>query len=807
MIKNYLRIALRSLRRQPLYGFINVAGLAVGIASCLLILLYVQDELQYEQFHENVDRIVRFVEDEEIEGRLTQTATTYPALAPALKSEFPSVEAAIRLMQYPMMAIVNQDRKYQEDGFVFVDSTFLHVFTYPLMHGDADTALEAPFSIVLTEHTARKYFGDQNPIGKTVQFKDDEKIYQFNVTGVIEQTSSQSHLQFSVLGSMSSLRTVYPWAVNSNNWYHPSIYTYGLLAPGQSIEDLAAQLPEFGETYMGAELTATRSIKIEPIADIHLRSEREDEMSPGSHIGYVVSLSLIAFFILLVACINFINLATAQTSQRAREVGMRKTLGAFRGQLVQQFLLESSFAVGMSFILGILLVAFTLPVFNQLAGKTFELAMLLHGMVPLAIVCIAGFIVVITGAYPAYFFSRIRPISVLKGITTGTGISGLSWMRKGLVVFQFTVSIALIAGTLIVFLQLDYVQNQRLGFDKNHVLMVPLRDLDNQFNHESLKNRWSQLPDVESVTASSGMPGLNGGLYDIIARPEQAGIDSVEVLTLTVDHDYIDTYKMDIIEGRDFSRDFPTDATSAFIINEQAAKSWGWDDPIGKEISIRVWFGEYVEKKGRVIGVTRDFQYTSLHQEIDPMLMHIFPNTYYYDYMSVRLAPGSLSSSLGALEDSWAEFNPGRPFEYSFVDERFDSLYRSESRLSRLVGLFTTLAVIIACLGLFGLVSFMVERRVKEVGIRKVLGASTSSIVMLLSKDFLKLVLMAYVISLPISYFVMQRWLEGFAERIELNGGVFLIAGSAALAVALITMSYQTIRAALTNPVSTLRYE
>ncbi len=807
MLKNYLILAIRNVRRRPVYTLINIVGLAVGIGCCLLIMLYVHDELSYDRFHEHADRIVRFVEDQTIEDRVSQQATTYPALASALESAFPEIESIVRFLPYPMLAIKSPAEKYQEDRFTFVDSTFLDVFSFTMLHGDETSALDSPFSLVLTESTAAKYFGDANPVGETLQLRDDEESFEFTIRGVIEDPPATSHFAFSMLGSITSMRAFYPWALSPHNWYNPTLYTYGLVAPGTDLAGVRDRLPQFEETYMGEELAATRALDIERLVDIHLYSERENDITPGSDIGYIFSFSLIALFILLIACVNFINLAVAQSTMRAREVGMRKTLGAFRRQLIHQFLAESSLSVLVAVMLAHILMYVSLPFFNDLTGKTMALSGLYRFHLPYLLVAIVVVIMVLTGGYPALVFSKVKPIAALRGLSLSSGTSRVTLARKGLVVFQFCVSIALLVGTLVVLKQLDFLQNQRLGFSKEHVVMVPFRELDNQFNHKSLKMRWEQHPGVLSVAASSGMPGLEGGLYELKVRPEEALVDSAQVLTLTVDHDYVRTFGMNVIAGRDFSEDYATDATEGFLINERAASAWGWQNPIGKEISIQVWFDGYVQKTGRVIGVVEDFQYTSLRQEIAPIIMHIFPDTYYYDYISVRIGAEDIPNTLAALEAGWQQFNPDRPFEYTFLDEKFDAMYQAESRLSRLIGLFAFMAVGIACLGLFGLASFMIERRVKEVGIRKVLGASVGSIVLLLSKDFLQLVAVAYAVSIPIAFIAMQRWLEGFAYHVELGWTVFVLAGAGAVLLTLVTISYQTLRAAFTNPVNTLRAE
>ncbi len=796
MLKNYFKIAIRNLKKYKTYAFINIFGLAAGLASCILIVLYVQDELTYDRFHDHADRIVRIVEDRMGEGQESRQAITYGPLAPALKEDVAAVEHAVRVLPYSILVSRDATAKYQEDQFVFVDSTFFEVFSFPLLQGNAQTALQAPFSVVLTTATARKYFGDQNPLGQTLQARDDEKTYDFTVTGVLPDAPANTHLRFEFLASFSSMRTIYgSWIENPQNWDHPPLYTYALLTEGTAAEALEAQMPALALKHMGPRRTTTRSLHVQPLTDIRLHSNRQYELKPGSDITYVYIFSLIGFFILLIACINFMNLATARAASRTREVGMRKVMGAHRPQLIRQFLGESMLLAALALILAVVLVELCLPLLNTVAGKTLQLGALMHWMTPLIVLGLVLFVGGLAGSYPALYLSAFRPALTLKGTQT-TGSSTAAWLRKGLVVFQFTISIALIIGTTIILRQLDYLQNERLGFDKEHVVLVPLRDLDNQFNHASLKEAWKQLPGVEAVTASSGMPGLNSGLYDFMVKPENALHDSLELMTLTVDHDYVATYGLNIVEGRDFSEDFSTDASEGFLINETTARKLGWTDPVGQELTLQVWFQGEVQKTGTVVGVIQDFQYHSLHQAIDPMLVHIFPNTYYYDYLSLRLRPGNMPETLAAVEQAWTQFNPERPFEYSFLDERFDALYRAEERLGSLFGYFSILAIVIACLGLFGLSAFTTEQRTKEIGVRKTLGATVLGIVLLLSKDLLKLIAVAFVIAVPLAFFAMNQWLDGFTARTSLSWSIFLMTGLITLGIAWLTVGYHAIRAA-----------
>ena len=806
MLKNYVKIALRNLQKYKTYAVINMAGLAVGLASCLLIVLYVQDELSYDRFHEKAERIYRIVEDQQLEDRVSHLATTYTPLAPALATEFPAVEAAVRLYPYPVLVRYGEAKKFQEDHFVLADSTVFDVFSFRLIRGEAHTALAEPFTVVLTASTARKYFGDADPIGQVLTVRDDDGENDYRVTGVMEDVPRTSHIQFDFLASFSSSRIFAPWMHGRDNWFWPPLYTYALLADGADPATLEAQLPALIEKYMGENSAATHRFALQPLTRIRLFSQRENELTPNSDITYVSIFSVIAFFILLIACINFMNLATAQAAGRAREVGMRKVLGAQRAQLIRQFLSESILLASLAMVLALVLVELLLPALNAVSGKMLSTASLVHWATPLALMAMVLLVGLLAGSYPAFYLSAFRPIRSRRGATERGG-SAAAALRKGLVVFQFTVSIVLIIGTTIIYRQLDYIQNQRLGFDKEYVVVVPLRDQADQINNAALKQQWQQIPNVLSVAATSGVPGIRDGLHDFWVFPDNTRRDSLELMTLTVDHDFVETLGLELLAGRDFSEDFPTDATDAFLINESAARKLGWIDPVGREFTLQYYVEGEIMKRGAVVGLVRDFQYHSLHRAIDPTVLHIVPASYYSDYLTARISPHDVPETLARMADDWQSFNTERPFEYVFLDETFDALYRAEERLGRLFGYFSILAIVIACLGLFGLAAFTAEQRTKEIGVRKVMGATVGGIVLLLSKDLLKLIAVAFVVGAPLAYVVMSQWLLGFADRVALTWPIFLMAGLAALGIAWLTVGYHAVKAALADPVKALRYE
>lgn len=812
MFRNYLKTAWRNLLRNKQSTFINIAGLAIGIACFLVIFFHLKDELSYDQHFANKDRIFRVTEDRTSkEGILSKKASTNAPLAPVLQQNLPGLEQVIRLYRQEgqfwkeeeQLGGGQKPQQYIEDRFFYADSTFFEVFDHEFIAGDPDQALQKPFNMVLTETIAKKYFGTVNPIGKVIKYKDNREIYDFTVTGVLKNPKENTHFNFDLLVSFSSIKRVNSWYFN---WHHPDMHTYVLLEVGVDPQHLQTQLSALPAELMKPEDAKRFDWRLQALTDIHLHSHLQNELQANGHITYVYTFMAIAFFILLIACINFMNLATSSSTTRAKEIGVRKTLGAQRSQLVQQFLGESLILVVISFVLAIFIVELSVPYFGEMLGKNLTSHYLDHWSTPTILISLIIGVSLLSGLYPAFFLSSFRPTSVLKGLNLKLDFGNLM-IRKGLVVFQFFISCALIVATLIMYNQIQYMQNKDLGFEKDQIITVLLRDTENQISYKPIKDKWLQHPNVLNVAASSGVPTTEG-IHDFQVKPkETAAYDSLEHLILTVDEDFSETYNLQFVVGRDFSKDHPTDASGAFILNESAVKLLGWENPIGKELNMTYYFRGEVEKTGRVIGVVKDFNYNSLHQAVDPLLLHMAPNTYYNDYLSLKIHPENVSETLAFLEKEWIAFNPDRPFEYQFLDETFAKLYESESRLNQLFMFFSLLAVIIACLGLFALASFTCERRTKEIGVRKILGASTSNIVLMLSNQFTRLVLLAFLLSIPLSWFALQRWLENFAYQTKVGWGIFLLAGGLAIAIAFLTISYHTLKVALANPVKALRYE
>lgn len=803
MLFNYIKIAVRNLSRNRAYALINVLGLAIGLTCTFLIGLYIAEELSYEEFHVNKDRIYRVVESYNTEEQETWHATTYSALAPALQQEFPSIKGISHV--YPSNGLISStgNTKYQEENIIYADSAFFEMFSFPLLHGNPEDVLKKPLSVVITQRIATKFFGNENPVGKTLNLTGERNSFELEVTGVAENPASNSHIQFEYVFSYESLKSIRPWEYN--RWYYPPMYTYIELNSNESLESLTAALPGFQEKYIGSE-AEIRQLALQPISNIRLHSNLQNELSSTSDISYIYLFSAIGLFILIIACINFMNLATARSMKRAREVGMRKALGAQRKQLVWQFLGEALIITFISMIIALLFSETILPLFNSISGKTLGFSLLDGSTIVLGMLSILLLVGLLAGSYPALYLSSFKPIQVLKGDVNSEGRSS-SFFRKGLVVFQFFISTGLIFATFVVTNQLNFIQNERLGFNKEQVAIIPIRETQDQFNIKSLKNELSRISGVESATAVSGVPGIRGGIHSFGAVPEDNKQDTLAVMSITSDHSFVETLQLNLLEGRDFSEAFSTDEASAFIINQKAAEKFGWENPIGEELTLRFYLNDLVEKKGTVIGVVQDFQYHSLHSEIDPVLIQVESVTYYHDYLAIRIAPQNMNATLSQIEEKWASFNPNRPFEYTFLDDTFDVMYKSEQQLSLVFNLFAIIAIAIACLGLFGLASYSTEQRFRELGVRKVLGASVTDILTLLSKDFLKLVVIGFLISIPVGLYSMNQWLKNFADRIDIGFGIFFFVGIVAISVAVIAVSYQTIRAALMNPVDSLRSE
>ena len=813
MIKNYFKIALRNLRKQRFYSLINILGLAIGLAVCLLITLFVLDELSYDRYHEKANRIQRVHMSYSLGGKEGNGAVVAAPLAQTMVETYPEVENAVRFRTQGRYTLYRGTNAYQEEDVTFADSSLFDVFTLPLLYGNHKTALAQPNTLVISARSARKYFGTDweksPPLGETLLVGRDKEAYQ--ITGIFERVPSNAHFHFDVFLSMPSLEES-----QENMWLSHNFHTYLLLREGTDIAALQTKLNETFKTYAAPEIKQFINMSYEeflgsgnrfeymlqPLTDIHLYSDLEGEIEANGDIRYVYIFSAIALFVLLIACVNFMNLSTARSAGRAKEVGIRKTLGSLRKQLIGQFLVEAVLVSFLALLLAILMAELALPFFNDLAGKQLTIHYL-HPwyFLPLLLLAVVA-IGLLAGSYPAFFLSAFRPASVLKG-KLASGV-GSSWLRNSLVVLQFSISIVLITSTVVVYQQLNHIRSMKLGYDKEHVLVVHNTYFLGQ-QAETFKNEALRQPSVTAATLTGYLPAnaFNNNNNAIFPGTNPNSERTTTLPWFFVDHDYIPTMGMEMVAGRNFSRDFATD-TAALVINEAAARYFfDGTDPVGQILS------RFSDDPGRfetytVVGVVQDFHYSTMRQKIMPMVINLADNI---SALSLRVQPGQEAATIAALEEQWSRFVSDLPFEYSFLNERFNDIYKSEQKLGMIFTIFCSLAIFIACLGLFGLAAYTAEQRTKEIGIRKVLGASVGSLVLMFSKDFTKLVLVALLIAMPISYFMMSRWLDDFAYRITLGVSTFLIAGGIALLIAWLTIGFQSVRAAVANPVNSLRSE
>lgn len=808
MLKNYMQVTIRNLRNSKSYSIINVVGLAVGIACCIAIMLFVQDELRYDRYSKHADRVYRASFYATFNGRDIKTAMSPAPLGPTISHDFPEVVAYARLHYEGSCAIVYQNKTYIEQKFLWADSTLFDVFTLPFVAGNPKTALTQPNTVVVTESTARKYFGSDDPIGKIVKM-DNRTDYM--VTGVIKDFPRTSHFHADFIGSL----TTQPDSRNPN-WLSNNYYTYFLLNRKVDPDNFKRKLDRELVAHGGPQLRAVTGVSIEqflsagnkvgfmvqPLTSIHLHSHLDYELEQNGNIASVYIFSAIAFAILLIACINFINLATARSEKRAKEVGIRKTLGSARSHLVWQFIAESVLMSGMAVILALGILEVFLPLFNETAGKKLSLDLLDS---PLTIPFLVGLAVVvglIAGSYPALYLSSFHPVDVLKSEARRGGRK--SFLRNGLVVFQFAISIALFIGTLVIYSQLKYVQSKDLGFDKEQTVVIYRAD-DLGGRLQSFEHDLMLKKDIVSITNSSGVPGnqySDSGFW-----LEGTGAEKlVDLRTMRCDYDFAKTYKLQMVEGRFFSRAHPSDS-SAVIVNQEVERAFGVKNIVGKYL-ILPGNTRSDQRRLEVVGVMKDFNYHSLHEPILPLVMGLLTErSYAAPYVTVRLAPGNHVSTVAYIENAWKKYAGDEEFNYNFLDDNLQRLYSADQRTNRIAGAFSILAIFIACLGLLGLAAYTTEQRTKEIGIRKVLGASVPEVIALLSGQFVRWVLVANIIAWPLAYFIMNNWLRNFAYRTDISPWIFVVSGSLALLVALGTVSSYAIRAATANPVEALRYE
>ena len=793
MLKNYLKIAIRNLRRHLGYSLINVIGLAVGLACCLFIIQFVRHELSYDRHHEYAERIYRIVSDW---GDFSAPSTN-PPMVRRLEAAYPAIEHAW-LNPFDGLVEYEQER-FRENNIYFANEAVFEVFTIPTIRGTVD--MSRPMTMLITPEIAKKYFGEVDPIGKTLEINNQ---FELEVTGIVEGAPQRAHFYYDFFISWATLDAfnIFDYDIA---WGNNSIFTYLLMPDGFAPETLESALPAFIEQHAGENWNGS-TLSLQPLTDIHLRSHHNSELEPNGNLAYLYMFSAIALFILMIACINFMNLATARNAERAKEVGVRKVVGADRTQLIRQFLIESLILSSIAVVAAVLVVKAGMPLFRVLAGREIEFSLLGDALTVPALVFFAVVVGLLAGSYPAFVLSGFRPIAVLKGAVKGT--SHNSRLRKSLVVFQFSTSIALIVGTGVVFSQLNHLREASLGFDKEQVLQIEMQDGTLYGQYTAFKEALLQHANVQHVSiASEQMPSelLNGDQIRFEGTPEEDE-RMASVRTVSVGHDFFEVLGVDMVAGRPFRFEMQTDS-SAFVLNEAAWKlavasaPEPMDSPeesIGKILHMG-------SRSGPLIGVVQDFNMASLHEAIEPIIF--FFNPRWYDVYQIRVAANELPATLAAVEASWRQHYPEWPFMYQFADQGFDARYRAEERLGQLFSIFSMLALLVGCLGLFGLASYTAEQRTKEIGVRKVLGASVGNILLLLSKDFTRLVLIALIVATPVAWFAMNSWLDGFAYRVSVGWWLFPLAGLLALVIAWVSVGFQTLQAALADPVESLRYE
>ncbi|HEY4205779.1 MAG TPA: ABC transporter permease [Puia sp.] len=810
MIRNYLKIAFRNMAKYKVISFINLFGLTVGITCCLLILTYIIHETSYDKYNSKADRIYRVTRSFNNKEGISSLhlGAVAPPYGPLLKNEFPDIEKVTRLLPMGVTPTRYEEKIFNERDIYCADENFAGVFDMSMVEGNPATALTDPFSVVVTEDVAHRYFGSNDPMGKFIQMNNQ---FNLKVTGIFKPFPENSHFHPHILISFNTLKdsAIYGEKGLQTNWGNNAFYTYLLFPKNYPVKNIEARLPAFLDKYMPGyygDIPASKMTRLylQKLTDIHLTSHLDEELEENGDIKRVYIFSAIALFILLIACINYMNLSTARSALRAKEIGIRKTSGAQRGEIVFQFLSESVLITLLAAILAVGLTWATLPLLNTVTGLSLDIQSVLIPKVIIPLIFTPFVIGIISGLYPALFMSSFQPVKVLKGLFKAG--KGTTSFRQVLVVTQFAISIILIIATAIVFRQLAYMQDSALGFNKDRIVTIGFdAELDKTF--DAFRNELRSSSYIKDVGRSSRIP--SGRLLDEQGASTQSGDSlrpvSADIKYIASDYDFVPTYGIHLAAGRNFSRAYGTDTTS-FLLNVAAVRALGLNRP---EQAVNRSF-QYGNIKGRIVGVLNDFHFESMHQQIVPLALVMTPpgtRGFHYHWISVKIAGGNISGALAHLEDTWKKFLPKTPFEYTFLDDKFDKLYRSEQRQGTLFTSFAGIAIFIACLGLLGLSAFAISQRVKEIGIRKVLGAGVGTIVTLLSKDFLKLVALAALIAFPIAWYIMHGWLTNFAYRISIPWWIFLVAGILAAAVALITISFQAIRAATAPPAKSLRTE
>jgi len=806
MFRNFIKVAFRNLLNKKFYSIINILGLSIGLTCTILIALFVQNELSYDKHHNNYKRIYRLESHFNIQESEDLFAATAFPLGPALKLEYPQdVAEFCRFMDMDNNLFQYEEKQIFEENVYYADSTLIDIFTHEFISGSSSDALNDPNEIILTQSFAERIFVDVDPIGKTLEAGNG---MIFTVTGIIKDVPHNSHLRFEAIASMITLKQFFGAerydSLESTAFWNIGFYSYIMLTENGDIQNVLDAYPEFNEKYIkpvGEQINAKFQLMVQPLADVHLFSKLGYDLPTGD-ITYVYIFSIVALFLLLIGCINYMNLATSQSAGRAVEVGIRKVVGAQKNYLRWQFIFESILIATMAMILAFVAVELILPTFNELADRELTFGFIANLDLVLGILVATFLVGLLSGSYPAFYLSSFIPVEVLKGkLGKNKGT-----LRKILVLLQFSISIIMIIGTFTVIQQLNFLKDKDLGFDKDNMVVLTIRDTSGVRNLQAFKDELKKHPQIINAGTTSSVPGQGHGIIVHLFETKDGSMEEKGINFVFVDHDYIETMEMKIIEGRNYNKDLQTDAEESLLINEATVEVLGWgDDPIGKKLGFGANLDGTANLNTKVIGVVKDFHYASLHNQIDPLLIMLSNDP--QRNICLRIRQENIGKTLKFIEEKWNEFCPTFPFEYTFLDDSLNEQYIAEQKIGRVFTYFSVLCIFIACLGLFGLASYTAERRTKEISVRKVMGASVSNIVFILAKEFSIWVVVANIIAWPLAYFALQKWLQNFAYAVDQSLIVYLLSGITALLIALITVSFRAIKAAQTNPATALKYE
>ena len=808
MLKNYLRTAIRGIVKSRFYTILNILGLAIGFAAFIFIFMYVSNEMSYDRYHEKADRIYRIESDFNISGKHDQFAIVPVPMGPALKIEFPEVESFCRFNDLGNSLFKRGDKEFYEEDFYFVDSTVFSMFTHKLIMGNPASCLVEPFSMVISEKIAEKYFGNENPMGQIIESGTGR---QYKITGVMEEVPQYSHLWFNGLISATTLSNIVGEeqfnSMEPGRFWNIGVYTFLLIRENADMQSIHDKFGGFYDKYMkpvGDSFNASFNLMSTPLIQTHFSGNLSADL-PKGNMAYIYLFSAVAIFILLIAAINYMNMATARSARRSREVGIRKVAGAHRRQLIWQFLTESLLLSVVGLLIAIVLVYILLPDFNQLSGKTIGLGIFSNPVFLVVIIGTSLLIGFLSGSYPAFYLSSFSPVTAIKGSATGKGKAG-GTLRKALVVLQFAIAIAMIIATVVVTNQLNFLKNKDMGFQKENMVVLELQDTAFRARAESYKKELLKNTNIRAVTNSTGIPGNNGWIQVVRMEKDTGMIDETMIITVT-DYNFIDTYGIEILTGRDFDEKMGTDPEEAVIVNQTTVDRYGWgDNPIGKKIH---WGFDLDGSGGRVmkvIGVVKDFHFNSLHNKVEPIMM--FLADFNKRFLTLRVNPENMGSTLQYIEDKWNEGGASQPFDYRMLEDTWGEMYDAEQKIGLIFTIATFLTIFIALLGLLGLSSFVAEQKTKEIGIRKVVGASLGSILVRLYKEFVVLILIAFIIAIPIAVWQLNDWLQAnFVYHITISVASVLLAGLIAMVISLLTISFHTIKAGTGNPVDAIKYE